>query len=246
MKIRCVAIALVGAALNNPVCAEEANLRAAVSSAWTLPIGAIERERLVGGILLELYRDLGSQLKLNVIQVVLPRKRLDAAGLAGDYDVRCYINPKWTETPDIYTWSKALFEVSNILIGAADSADPKSIEALPHGALVSTVLGYSYPALDALFASGRLKREDTVDEEKLLLKMTAKRTPYAVTSNAAVDWYRRTTPGHNLSDWRLILSRTEVHCAIPRNGAVPAAKVIEALEQIKRSGRLDAILRNFR
>jgi len=221
-------------------------LRVAVSASWGMPIAKIERENTTQGIVHDLYAELGRALGRPVTYVVLPRKRLDAAVLAGDIDLRCYTNPQWTDIADRLRWSKPLFEIANVVIARADVAQPANIDGLPEKAPVSTVLGYSYAVLEDYFRRGRLLRDESSDEEKLMLKVTAGRTSYGIALDLAVDWYRKTTPRHVLADWTLPVSRTEMYCAVPLQGRVDADSIFSALEQLRKRGRIEAILKAYR
>ena len=121
-----------------------------------------------------------------------------------------------------------------------------SLNDIPKGARISTALGYAYPALEPLFSRGDALRDDSVDEEKVLLKMTADRTPYGITKSNALEWYRKTTPQHKLASWRLVLESAEVFCAAPRNATVPPARTLGAVEELRKSGRIEAIVRAYR
>ena len=221
-------------------------LRMAASTSWNLPYAKFENEKLTGGIVFDLAQSIEKAMGIPVVFVSLPRKRLDGAGLAGDYDLRCYLNPKWTDIPDKFIWSPKLFELSDVIFGAESTPMPKDIAALPNGAPISTVLGYSYPTLEPLFASDRLKRDDSVGQENVMLKLTAVRTPYGVSDSLALSWYQRTTPQHRHSSLRLVVSRDNFLCAIPKDGNIPAANILRTLDDLKRSGRFEAILQSYR
>lgn len=221
-------------------------LRVAASSSWNLPYGQFENERLTGGIVFDLVKSLETPLDVQVTFVVLPRKRLDGGALSGDYDLRCYLNPKWTEIPDKFDWSAKLFDVSDVVFGHDQTPDPKTLAGLQKGAVMSAVLGYVYPALTPIFTAGDLKRDDTTGQEGVMLKMTARRTPYGVSDLLALDWYQRNTPQHRLSDWRVGISKSDFQCAIPKNGTYPAARIIKALDELKRKGAIEQILQKYR
>jgi polar amino acid transport system substrate-binding protein len=221
-------------------------LRMSVSSAWNLPYASFANQRLVGGIVFDLGAALGTQLAMPVSFVVLPRKRIESAGLAGEFDLRCYITPQWTQKPEHYTWSNKLWDISDVVFGGENMAEPQGIESLPQGAVISTVIGYNYPTLEASFAVGRLKREDAIDQEKVFLKLTLARTPYGVSEARALDWYLRNTPHHRLAAWRMKISNQGFQCAIPNNGQVNAKKILQALDVLLSAGQLDAILANYR
>jgi polar amino acid transport system substrate-binding protein len=238
--------ALIGGCCCFQTLAAAEPLRFVASTSWNLPYAKFENERLTGGIIFDLARSVEKATATPVEFVALPRKRLDGGALAGDYDLRCYINPKWTEIPDKFVWSQKLFELSDVIFGNEATSEPTDLASLPKGALISTVLGYGYPTLEPLFVNGKLKREDAVGQENVMLKMTALRTPYGVSDALALNWYMRTTPKHRLSTWRLSISRHDFQCAIPRSSKVPAAAILKALDDLKRNGKIDEILQNYR
>lgn len=237
---------IVGAVLQPlPAFAQEI-LRVSVSTSWIMPYADLQGERLVNGIFSDLYRAVAQKMGVALVPVVLPRKRIDGAVVSGDIDLRCYFNPKWTSTPDAYEWSKPLLTIQDVLFGHEGTRELAALTDIPKGTPISTSLGYTYPSLEPLFARGDVQRDDSVDEEKVLLKMTADRTPYGVTKSNALDWYRKSTPQHKLAPWRLVLESVDVHCAVPRNAAIPAVRTLAALEELRKAGRIEAILRAYR
>ena len=242
---RTLTLLLAGLLASSPCLAAE-SLRLAVASSWAMPYAKFDGEHFSGGIVYDLARALGKSLNLPLQFVVLPRKRIDGAVLAGDLDLRCYTTPKWTPIADQHTWSKGLFELSDVVFGGAAVPEPQDLQSLPAGSGVSTVLGYEYPALTPLFASAQLRRDDAADLEKLLMKMSVGRTPYGVSDGLSLQWYMRTTPQHRLSNWRVLVSRNDFMCAVPKKGRVPAARILAALDTLKKNGKIEEILKNYR
>lgn len=238
----CVAWAAVWAA---PVGAQEV-LRASVSTAWNMPFGRVENERLMGGIYADILGAVAQKMQLVLLPVVLPRKRIEGAVVSGDIDLRCYFNPEWTPNPTAYEWSKPLFSLRDVLFAPQGTPELLSLDAIPHGTPVSTTLGYVYPSLEARFKRGALVRDDSVDEEKVLLKMTAERTPLGLTNSHALDWYRKNVPKHKLAPWQFVVHTTDIFCAVPKNAAIPASRTLAAIEDLRKSGRIDAMLRAYR
>jgi polar amino acid transport system substrate-binding protein len=245
MRLKTLALCLMTSLLCPPGFAAEV-IRLAVSTSWNMPYAKFDNERLTGGIIFDLAQSMEKSLGMPVVFVPLPRKRIDGAALAGDYDLRCYVTPQWTEIPDKFVWSAKLFDLTDVVFGGEIAPDPKDLAGLNKGAVISAVLGYGYPTLDPLFASGQLKREDAVGQENVMLKMTAARTPYGVSDSLVLSWYQRTTPQHRLSKWRLGISRHDFQCAIPKNGNVQPGKLLKSLDDIKRSGRVEQILQSYR
>jgi polar amino acid transport system substrate-binding protein len=239
-------LVLLACGLILPAAAGAETLRYSAVSSWNMPYGKFDGDQLVDGIMYDLAQAIAKQLQIPVTFVVLPRKRVDTAAMGGDIDLRCYLTPQWTEVPDQYVWSGKLFEVTDVIFGAAGSPPLLNVDAIPRGTIVSTVLGYGYSTLAPYFASGHLKREDTVDQEKVNLKMTAGRTPYGLSETEALNWYQRLTPMHRHSDWRLVVSRNDFQCGIPKKGAIAAPRILKALESMKKSNQFEEILRKYR
>ena len=194
----------------------------------------------------DLSKAIEKQLQTPVVYVVLPRKRIDAAVHQGEIDLRCYTSPEFVDNPEQYVWSPGLFEISDVLFGAAGSAFPRSLDAIPAGSAVSTVIGYVYPALDPLFTTGHLKRDDTIGQENVHLKMAAGRTPYGVGDSIALNWYEKETASRGFASWRLVISRRDFQCAIPKNGTADLGKLMKTFEALKKTNQFEEILRRYR
>lgn len=221
-------------------------LRVLVSSAWAMPLLDWREERVQGGIVPDLAQAVAHRLGRSVHFVVMPRARMDAAALAGDADLRCYVRPAWTSTPEAYAWSGELFPVANVIVGHAGVPAPQSLAELPARSVVGGTRGYRYPPLEAGFQAGTWLREDAVDQEKLLLKLSLRRHPYAVTDALTLGWFLRQSPHAALAPWRLEVSQEPVHCAVPKAGRVDAARLLAAVEAVRRSGEVATILQRYR
>ncbi len=226
--------------------ADAADLRVGVNSGWMMPYAQIENDHLTDGILFDLYQAIAAVLGMQVRPVVLPRKRIEMMELDGGIDLSCYSNPAWTKSPADFVWSEPVFEITDLLVGQAALTKPGSLDAIPHGAVISTVLGYVYSPLEDRFATGKLRREDTQDQHKVLLKVSAARTPYGITNSHALDWFRHNQPENALANWNIVIERSGFHCSIPRRGVIKPARIIQALNTLKKTGRIDEVLRKYR
>lgn len=221
-------------------------LRVAVSTAWAMPVGAVESGNLQSGIVYDVYQEIGQALGREVKQVVVPRKRLGVVGNEGEIDLRCHATRGWVNAPEKFEWTRPLYTVEDVLFGSRQKPAPESLAGVPGHTSVTTVLGYSYPALDALFASGRLVRDDSPNEAKVLQKVTAGRAEFGVVSSIALHWYRKSTERHGLANWELSIESTPILCAIPKAGSVSAKEIREAIDQLIRSGKVEKLLARYR
>lgn len=222
-------------------------LRVAVNLGATMPVGRVEAGVLQSGITLDIYQEVARILGRELSQVAVPRKRLDRVSHAGGLDLRCHVTPAWVDKPEEFEWSRVLYRVDEVLFGVSGQPVPASVDALPHGTLVSVVLGYHYAILDPLFASGHLLRDDSPDESKVLKKVGIGRTSFGVISTLGLYWYRKTYEQHGLAGWQLTVGNsTPIHCAVPKQGLVAAKPLLDALDQLIRSGKIDQILSRYR
>lgn len=243
--VRSVALWLLMGALN-PAFSQAEPLRFLASSSWNMPYGDIQSDRISGGIVFDMAQAIGETLKLPVSFLVMPRNRTDAAVIAGDVDVRCYANPGWTKIPDLHLWTKPLFEAPDVVVGKATIAPISSLDQIPAGTPIGTVLGFVYPALDDRLNDGRLLRDNAVDGEKNLLKLVVGRFPYAVSNSLVVDWYLRQSPTAEIAKWRFPLGKGEFHCAVVKTARTDPQRILNAIERLKTSGQLEKILAKYR
>ncbi|MDM4765682.1 transporter substrate-binding domain-containing protein [Pelomonas sp. SE-A7] len=221
-------------------------IRYAVSTAWSMPYGELRDGVLVQGINQRLGLALAAATHRPLQPVMLPRPRLEAAAQAGEYDLRCHVQPEWTRTPQSYQWSVPLFELTDVLVGRPGIAAPAGLEDLQAGATVATVTGYLYPPMEARFADGRLRRDDGFSEDRSLRKLMLGRNDYAVVNSQDLGWFLKQTPEARLAPWRLPVHRGNYHCAVPLGGRIPAAELLEALQKLRSSGEIERILAQYR
>ncbi|MEJ6003006.1 substrate-binding periplasmic protein [Paucibacter soli] len=241
-------ISLVAILLAGPAAAAEPKaLRIAVIPAWGAPYAIFKDGALVAGIDFDLAQAIGEALHLPVQHVLLPRPRVDAAAAAGEIDLRCHLSPEFTRTPEQYLWSGPLLELENVLVGHQTAEPLSSLEQLPRGQTLGTVLGFVYPGVDERVADGRLRREDTIAVERSLQKLSLNRVPYAIAEQREVSWYQRANPGHNIAFWRLPLFKAEFRCAVPKGGRVDgsAEHMLAAIERLRSSGQIERILARY-
>lgn len=220
-------------------------LRFLVGTNWAAPYGEFKGERLVGGILFDLALALSQATGRVIEQVPLPRRRQEDQSIKGAVDIRCYFAPSWSKNPNAYVWSPPLFDISDVLVRHVSAPPVKSLSEVPEQAVIGTVLGYSYSKVDPYFKSGRLQREDALDQSKLLMKVSTGRNSYGVSNQLAMHWFMRRTDDHQLAPETVAVADYGFHCAIPKLGAVPASEILNALERLSKDGTIKAILSKY-
>ncbi len=224
---------------------EQRPLRFAVLESWTMPMMQFVDGQATTGILYDLQMRLAQKVGRTAELVVMPRLRLQRTLVRGEVDVHCYANPSWLqESHHQYIWSLPLLVQHDLIVGR--SAEPDFTLEKLSGQHLGTVLGYSYPSLQALFDSARIHREDVRTQALALEKLEAGRYRYALSNNLSLDWFNRHRSTaeqlHALSE----ISSDRVYCLVRDEQDVPTQALLGALVQMKQDGEFEAILARYR
>lgn len=224
--------------------ANDLPLRFSINDSWAMPMVQIEADQAVTGILYDLQRRLAARVGRQAEMLVMPRLRVQQALDNGDIDVRCYVSPDWVNSGHYrYIWSLPFMTQRDLLVGRQAAArQPEQLQ----GERLGTVLGFTYPQLDRLFASGQITREDARTQEQVLLKLQAGRYPYAVSNELSLHWYNRQRPAsqqlHALGE----ISNDPIACIVRDAPDVPTMALLRAMVQMKQAGEFEAILQRYR
>lgn len=228
------------------VCAQAAGppLRFSVADSWSMPLMQQGPSGPTAGILFDIMQSLSQQIGLTPQYRVYPRLRVQGALERGDVDVRCYAEQSWL--PDMsgdYTWSLPLLKQRNVMISNPYDAPAQLSDML--GDHIGTVLGYSYPALDPLFAKRDLIREDTRLQEQVLQKLAAHRYRYAVDTQWSLDWYNRGRADAEKLVPVWTIDEQPVGCVVRNDPDIPAQLIMRTLLRMKMSGEIERIVERY-
>jgi len=240
--MRCLPLALILLSLGTN--AEERPLRFAVSESWAMPMIHIEHGQATAGILYDLQQRLAEKVGRRAEMLVHPRLRIQQILERGEIDVRCYVNPAWlSESHHQYIWSVPFMVQRDLLVGRS----PQQVQVnRMRGETIGTVLGFTYPKLDPLFASGQLQRDDARTQELALAKLQAKRYDYAISNELTLQWFNRQQPaGHKLQPLQEVAADL-VACIVRDEPDVPTMALLRALVQMKQAGEFKTILSRYR
>jgi polar amino acid transport system substrate-binding protein len=240
--MRCLSLALILLSLG--ATAEERPLRFSVSESWAMPMIQIEHGQATGGILFDLQQRLAEKVGRRAELLVRPRLRVQQMLVRGEIDVRGYVNPAWlSESHHQYIWSVPFMVQRDLLVGR--SQQQMQVGQI-QGETIGTVLGFTYPKLDPLFASGHLRREDARTQELALDKLKAKRYDYAISNELTLQWFNRQQPaGPKLQPLEEVAAEI-VACIVRDEPDVPTMRLLRALVQMKQAGEFETILARYR
>ena len=225
--------------------AAPAPLRFSVSDSWAMPMVQLEDGRPTQGILYDLMSSLATQVGQPAQFHVLARARIAPAMEHGEIDVRCYVAQAWVDDmPGDYLWSVPLFVQRNLLVSAHVPAQTVQLDKLAPQ-LIGTVLSYRYTALDPLFASGQLMRDDARSEEQVLHKLVAGRFKYAVINEWILERFNQNlAPGQRLHKVAVIEEQS-LGCTVRNDPNVPVQQILRTLLRMKMSGEIDDIIQLY-
>lgn len=239
---RCLAILLFCA---THALAGEPVLRFSVAESWSMPLVRIENEQPVEGILFDLMQAIARNTGARAEYHVMARLRLQQAMEEGDVDVRCNVTTQWiNDHAGTFLWSVPVISQRDLLVVAPGTDGPARPEQLPAQA-IGTVLGFSYPPLEPLFANGRLKREDSRSQMLVLHKLHAGRYQYAVSNQLSLDWFNRPLPDAQRLRTVQVLDEQQLGCMVRSDSSVPAQSVLRALVRMKQSGEIERIIQRY-
>ncbi|ORL66816.1 substrate-binding periplasmic protein [Pseudomonas putida] len=225
--------------------AQQPVLRFSVAESWSMPLIRLEQGQPVEGILFDLMQALAREAGVRPRYHLMARLRLKQAMDNGDIDVRCYVTPQWfSERFANFVWSVPLLRQSDLLVGSPGTHRPTQADQLVQQP-VGTVLGYSYPALEGLFAQGKLHREDSRNQLLVLQKLQAGRYRHAVSNALSLHWFNRQQPPAGQLPALAVLEEQDLHCMVRDDPAIPTRPILEALARMKRSGQIDRIVQRY-
>jgi ABC-type amino acid transport substrate-binding protein len=227
--------------------AAETPLRFSIADSWSMPLVNIKDGKPDNGILFDIMQSLARQVGLPAEYHILPRLRIQSALERGDINVRCYAAQSWV--PGLsgdYSWSLPILLQRDVLVGTSTNATVlDSTAQLPVKEVVGTVLGYSYPALQALFDSRQLIREDARNQDQVLKKLAVGRYNYAVGNQLALDWYNRERVSGPLLRTVMVLGEQPAGCILRNDPDLPVQRILRVLVRMKVSGELQRIVDKY-
>lgn len=224
--------------------AEERPLRFSVSEGLAMPMIHIEHGQATRGVLYDLQQRLAEKVGRRAEMLVRPRLRIQQMLERGEIDVRCYVNPAWlSESHHQYIWSVPFMVQRDLLVGRRQQQVQVS---RMQGETIGTVLGFRYPELASLFASGQLQRDDARTQELALAKLQARRYDYAISNELTLQWFNRKQPAGDQLQPLQEVAADLVACIVRDEPDVPSMPLLRALVQMKQAGEFETILARYR
>lgn len=222
-----------------------------VGEAWSMPFGKIEKQdgqsQLVDGVMKDFHQELALELKLDLKEVFLPKKRILKKNLGHAFDLQCFSNPNWVgDTKDDYHWLPPFFEIKEFLVSQSKQPKIESEKDFKPNTSIGTVMGYHYGKLDPYFANKTLIRDDAVNEDAVLQKGILGRTTYFVMRSVDFMYQQKINPAaKTLQMSPYLITNEPVYCGLSKKSKISFKAATAAQERILKSGRFDKFLKKY-
>lgn len=216
--------------------------RAATVSTLPAPL-IIDAEKSHHGLVSDYLLALAEALEIDLKIELLPRKRIDKKSEV--YDLNCYSSLAWNDRPQDFHWSQPLFLKKEII--ASSQPLPDSLNGF-NGETIGTLRGYKYPALDKLFETKKLIRNDAENESLNFQKLVKNRISYIVTDEMLLSYFLKSNPeaARKIVLRYMVESTVPIQCAVRKNSSLSVKAVDKAIQKLKQSGKLEEIFNKYR
>jgi ABC-type amino acid transport substrate-binding protein len=226
-------ITVPGAALGNDIVL-------GYGSHYDEPYVVMEDGALVDGWVHMTARALSKTLQVPVSTIAIPRKRSSDMINGGDVDLYCFSDPERVDDMQSAVWSEKLFDVSNLVI--AKNRVAKAIRS-PYdlrGFFIGTITGDNHQPLTPFFERGQIQRVDTKSDEQNLKMLKNGRVEAVIISDAmSGKLLSRLGMADDYAAAPYVLSKRNLHCALGRSDRTKQDQLMEAIQDLKRSGVFD-------
>lgn len=202
-------------------------------------------EELTGGLLKDFGDALARELAMRPRYLNLPRKRVEAALVAGQADLLCDLRPEWLDSKD-WMWSESVFSNNMIIASRVGTPPLLNLKELA-GQRVGTVLGYRYPEVENQLGNTAFWRDDASSDEINTTKLLNNRFRYMMSNSLYFDYQRKVHPRGALLNAEVFTIRPfDTYCALPPKGRLDIVRVNRAILALRKRGDMLKIVDRYR
>ena len=236
-----VLLAAIAWAAGSAVFASPQEIVFIAPSNHTMPFVDIQRDKLMGGILMDVGEAIAARLNRTARFLVLPSKRIVPALNSAQADGLCYVAPGWIEGD--HNWTKPIFHNQSEVIARLDQPKIVSLSELEN-VPVGTIFTYHYPDFEEILGS-RFKRIDAMSMELNLRMLEARRMDFAIVEQITLDYLKKTNRWIDLHEvYRG--PRYGAMCAFSKKSSIPFQEVQDAINKLEQDGTMAEILARYR
>ena len=197
------------------------------------------RGRPISGILFDISLGIANKLGMKLEMIPIPRKRIEQSLVKGIMDMHCVANPQWYKSK-LLQWSSVLYKNPDIFINnkgitsLTELANYKNLK-------VGTSLGYIYPELLTYIDNKNILPVTSLSPGDSYKKYRKNKVSgFIIPEIEASPFVKKIT------DSVVLLNDNEISCVLAPSMKVSRVNsVSNAIDQLKASGEIDAILSKY-
>jgi len=199
------------------------------------------------GIYVDLLMDIGKETGHTFEFVHLPTKRAMALFEQGEVHLEPGINPLWrndSKVPGEYSIPFA--QAADVVIFPKGNLKPVSSASDLSGMKVGTIKGFFYPGYMDAFASKQLIRQDSLNEDKLMLKLANNRIDTAFIRKEAALYRIKTNPKLKTVEVGNEIGSADIMFRIHPSKSSTLSDINQAITNLKANGTIEQIYTTYR
>lgn len=240
----CIVLIMILLGLHSPLMAEE--LRVAASAYLSAPYTIYVNDELRGGLVKDIFDQLGTELGIRVHYLDCPRKRVEQSLLNGEIHIAPVAHPQWLSPTYAGDWTDPIFALRELLVFRANSKfhyrGPDDLKGLRIGA----ILGYHYPIVDPYFKSGAAIRSDVQKADQNVDMLLNERIDAYLIHDLTHRYFQKTDARSKLLRAEDVGSHArDISWAVSKKTPVPVARLKDFIRDLKKSGKLEAMMKKY-
>ena len=199
------------------------------------------------GIMVDIGRTLTTLLPYKLQLVNVPRKRLESYLEEGQIDMRCHMSPDWVDDAQHFIWSAQLYSLDTVVLTSKQTERTINNYGDMEGLVFAIVRGYNYSdGFNEMVKQGNVRILETHSLESAIA-MLGKNRADAVIANNVLSQYLIAQRGleEKVLTQPFVLRSQSIHCAISRHAKIDYKLIQNGLEEMKRKGAFEVIIKRY-
>ena len=199
------------------------------------------------GIYIDVFREISKETGDTFIFKFFPVARLKVQFTNGQVDIEPGINPSWRQNEPIrgeYTLPFAK-SIDIALFNKGDSIPINGPESLPEKSRVGVVRGYFYPGFMESFDKGRIIRDISINEFKVLKKLAVNRYHIAFINKAVARYWISNDPTFKNFEIGSTIGVADIMLRVHPSKKQAVERFNKAIEKLIKNNKIDAIFAKY-
>lgn len=243
-----IALVALGCMLAIPPAHAAPPLRVAQLESLRYPLVEVDAQGKVSGGLLKTLGDrIAEKLGTSAQHSLWSRRRTEAAVLAGDADIACYLSPIWSDEARDGLWSIPVLPQIERVVALRGKRLPSPVPQDFKGLRVAIMLGYHYPAIQGLFDAKAAQPVEETRVDNLFRLLLTDRADVLITSEAEIEGQFRQFPAQRerFEVGKQAFTTVDTQCLVSPKSPWSLTQVNAALKALVSSGEIGRLAARY-